>query len=69
MSGVTSPVWNALPSVFRMASRMVEAHCRDIPSLAKTGGPVVLGGDNPSLPINPSRMPVKKLVSREGVAA
>ena len=69
MSGVTSPVVNALPSVFRMASRIVEAHCQDIPSLAKMGGPVVLGGDNPSLPTNPSRMPVKTLVLREGVAA
>ena len=68
-SGVTIPAWSTLPSVFRTASWTAEAHCQDIPSLAETMGLMEFGGDNPSLPVNPSRIPVKILASRKGVAA
>ena len=46
------------------ASLRVAAHHRDTPTLAEVGGSTTPGGIKPSLPVNLSRMPGKKIASR-----
>ena len=53
----------SLPSVLTTASLRVAAYCQDMPALAEVGGSVTPGGIKLSLPVNPSRMPGKKLAS------
>ena len=46
------------------ASLRVATHRQDTPTLMEVGGSTTPGGIKPSLPVNPSRMPGKKLASR-----
>ena len=46
------------------ASLRVAAHRQDMPTLAEVGGSTTPGGIKLSLPVNPSRMPGKKIASR-----
>ena len=43
---------------------MAAAHHRDMPALAEVGGSTTPGGIKPSLPVNPSSIPGKKIASR-----
>ena len=62
--GVTCPRSISLPSFLMTASLRVAAHCWDTPALTEVGGSTTPGGVKPSLPVNPSKMPGKKIASR-----
>ena len=54
----------SLPSFLMTASLRAAAHRQDMPTLAEVGGSTTPGGVKLSLPVNPSRIPGKKIASR-----
>ena len=54
----------SLPSFLMTASLRAAAHRWDMPALAEVGGSTTPGGIKPSLPVNQSRIPGKKIASR-----